>query len=110
MDPGEVGSPDHTRVVDEFCNDKFGLGVVTASWHVSAERLTDGVEQKVAGIRDSPAEHKTLGVEYRAERGACLPQPVAELLERVHGTGVPRRNERADDVSIEGTVLLARVR
>ena len=73
MNPGEIGCPDYARVVDELRNHEVGLGVVAASRYVSTERLTDRVEQKVTGIRDSPAENEALRVEHRAQGGACLP-------------------------------------
>src|SRR5690554_1097489 len=102
MQPGEVGSADHTGVVDQFGDGEHRLRVVTASRQMREIGLADGVEQQVAGYRHSPAEDEQLGVENRTERGAGLAEPAPEFPERLQRAGVVRGDQSGDVLAGQG--------
>ena len=87
VDSGEVRRSDDAGVVDEFRDCKRGLGVEPARGQVRKKGFANGVEEHVAGDRDSPAEYEDLRVEHGGKARARSAQPAAELAQRLERSG-----------------------
>ncbi len=109
MDARQVRRPNHSGVIDQFCNDKFGLGVIPPCRQVATIRLTNRLEQQLSRDRYSPAEHEQFRVEHRTQRGTGLSEPITELIQRVNRAKIFSANELRDEFSGEPVVGLTRL-
>lgn len=107
MDARKVGGTHYSRVVDELGHHKLGFGVVAPRGQVGEIRLPNGVEQAVAGNRDSPAEDEHLGVENGTQARAGLTQPASELTKGVQGPRIFVDEQARQNVAREATSALA---
>jgi long-chain acyl-CoA synthetase len=87
--PGQIRRADHTGVVHQLGDRKRGFRVVAAGGQVLEVRGTDGGEQQLTSVRDSPAEDKHLRIEHGSETRAGLAEGAADVAECCQRSGVP---------------------